>query len=106
MRIITLALGWMISAAAFADCGTYACTNVKIEKLYVTATTNILVMTSGNEANLNCTGTSGKYVRLNLDNKNGALIYSTLLAARTADNFVKIVIVDGSDKCDISRVEY
>jgi hypothetical protein len=65
-----------------------------------------LVLTSGDESKLNCTGTDGNYVTLNTADKNHQLVYSALLAARTSNKPMQINVVAGSSGCLIERVEY
>lgn len=96
-----------LSLEVSAACQATYCDNVKVENLYITATGEIYVFTSGAESNLNCSGTSnGEYLTLNTSDKNYKEIYSALLSARTIDQPMKININDGSVGCTIERVEY
>ncbi len=96
----------LMPLSVHGDCGNLGCVDVKIENIYVTANSNVLVMTSGDETSLGCTETTGKYLVLDTDDKNSNLIYSSILAARTAEREIKFVIKSGSSNCSISRVEY
>lgn len=106
VKLITLMFLAICSTPSKAICESNSCWDVKIENLYVTAQSNIIVTTSGDESVLPCSGTDGKYVTLNTEHKNSDYIYSTLLAARTADKSVQIVVYPGSEGCIIDRIEY
>ncbi len=88
-----------------ADCSSLGCQNVAVENLYVTATSSTLVMTSGDESQLNCSGTDGRYVTLNVNDPQHELIYSALLTAMAMQKNIQVNIVPGSVGCTIQRVE-
>lgn len=106
LKLFAIFIPFMLSAEVMANCaGTY-CANVKVENLYTTTTGNILLMTSGDESKLTCSGTDGSYVTLNTDDRNSDKVFSILLAAKTADKAVGVRITANSGGCEIQRVEY
>lgn len=94
------------SAYSYAGCASTACTDVAIENLYIRASGGILVLTSGDESQLTCSGTDGTYFTLDANSANSDKIYAALLAAQTTNKKVQINTVNGSDGCVINRIEY
>jgi hypothetical protein len=103
---ITLILLSFYSTQAFSVCTARSCSNVTIDNLYITTTGNTLVITSGDEANLNCTGTDGKYMTLVTTDSNSKAVFAALLAARTTDKPVSLRVNEGSVGCTVQRIEY
>lgn len=104
-KFLSLMVLSLIPAFAYSDCLNRACTNVTIENLYITSTSNIIVETSGDESKLNCSGTGGLYFTLSTDAKNAEFIFSALLTAVAANKSVQVNTYDNSDGCMIERVE-
>lgn len=94
------------SAYSFAECASTSCVGVVIENLYIRANGSILVITSGDESQLTCSGTDGTYFTLDTSSTNSNLIYSALLAAQTANKQIQINTSKDSVGCVISRIEY
>ena len=89
---------------AYAHCAAFACTNVKIERVYLNASGPIHIATDGDETALNCTAVSDVYVTLNPSAPNADAIYSTLLAAHIAGKRVTIRIEGSSPDCEIRYI--
>ncbi len=89
-----------------ADCSGNSCNSVYVDLLYVRASGDVSVGTSGTETGLNCTpgGTNGVYLKLYKSDLSSDFIYSTLLAAQMANRQVKIRISEGSSDCHISYI--
>lgn len=77
-----------------------------IENLYISSNGNTLVITSGDESILDCSGTDGKYFTLPSSDKNSKAVFSVLLTARTTGKPVFLVVNQGSVGCTVNRVEY
>lgn len=103
---VTLILLSSYSTQVFSACTAGTCSNVTIENLYITAAGNTLVITSGDESILNCTGTDGKYMTLVTADSNSKAVFAALLAARTSDKPVSLRVNEGSTGCTVQRVEY
>lgn len=97
-----LIAGLMLPLISFADCSTKACSPVTVDMLYVTANSNILVGTSGDESKLTCGTASEGYVTLLKSSSNFEIMYSTLLASRMASQTVRIRISENTPECSIS----
>ncbi len=91
---------------SFAGCASTACTDVAIENLYIRASGDILVITSGDESQLTCSGTDGTYFTLDNNTENSDKIYAALIAAQTANKKIQINTTQGSNGCVINRIEY
>ncbi len=96
----------LLSSANYAnaDCNGNICSSVYVDVLYVRATGDVSVATSGTETGLNCTpgGTHGAYLRLHKSDLSSDFVYSALLAAQMANKQVNIRTVEGSSDCKIS----
>ena len=79
-----------MTISANAACVATGCNNVKITKLYMTATGTLYVGTDGIEANLACGGVSGKYMSLKEGDVGKNAMYSLLLTAKTTNTPVSI----------------
>ena len=100
-RILLILLGICFSITANAECSSKSCSAVNVEMLYVQKDADVLVGTSGTEANLNCGTASNGYVTLLSSSDNFNVMYSTLLASRMANKSVRIRISESSEKCTI-----
>ena len=104
-----LAIG-TISTATYAGCTASGCSNVTVDKLYMTATGTLYVGTSGDEKALNCAGGAGNggvanvYVSLKEGDVGKNAMYSLLLTAKTTGKKVKIRIVEGSSDCKVMYI--
>jgi len=94
-----------ITVSIHAGCTATGCSNVTIDKLYMTATGTLYVGTSGDESKLNCTSPGGgKYMSLAEGDVGKNAMYSLLLTAKTTKQKVKLRIVDGDPKCKVMYV--
>ena len=107
MSVLTLG---MISSSVYGGCVASGCSNVTIDKLYMTATGTLYVGTSGDEKALNCAGGAGNggvanvYMSLKEGDVGKNAMYSLLLTAKTTKQKVKLRIEDGSADCRVTYV--
>jgi len=107
--IMALTLG-LSSAYLQADCIASGCSDVTVDKLYMTASGTLYVGTSGDEKNLNCAGGEGDggianvYMSLDKDDAGQNAMYSLLLTAQTTGKTVKIRIEEDTDDCRVAYV--
>ena len=85
-----------------AECiGTY-CTKVTVERLYVVANGDILIETSGNELNLNCTSGGNGYFTIPNEHTSKNIFYSMLLTAKTTKEKLFLAPIAASPICELS----
>lgn len=66
MRLFAILISaFLIPATAWAECNNTGCWNVYVDQIYVRASGNNLIQTSGNETLLNCTADSGIFLEIN-----------------------------------------
>jgi len=86
----------------YAGCSANGCYGVTIDRLSVTDAGKVLVGTTGNESQLDCTPGAGVYMQLTNGSAGQNAIYSMLLTAQTTKKPVNLRIVNGSAGCTIS----
>ena len=91
----------LISFVAKADCTVNACSNVYVDRLYLTAAGIVYVGSSGDESKLGCTPQDGVYMSLVLADPAGKSMYATLLAAQATNRTVMLRIENNSVGCRI-----
>jgi len=91
-----------ITTAVFANCSATGCYNVKVEKVLVATTGDILVATSGTEANLNCSSVVNQYMTVAVNNPGKNAMYSMFLTATTTGKKMTMAIIPSSAGCKIS----
>ncbi|MDR6984476.1 hypothetical protein J2X32_003120 [Rheinheimera pacifica] len=96
----------IFSGLSYADCISYICQNVYVDKLYTNTSGIVYVATSGDETKLDCNAESNVYLTFNLSDPAGDVYYSTLLAAQISDRKVSIRIVNGSQGCKIAYITH
>ena len=96
--------GLFISLATIvnADCNTGSCSGVTIDNLYAMSNGTIMVETTGNEKNLNCTSYGAGFTSIDPNAAGKNAIYSLLLTAQTTNKNVYIRIVENSVNCRIA----
>jgi hypothetical protein len=90
-----------LNTVAYADCSENGCYNVTIDRLSVTDLGKILVGTSGDEGNLDCTAGAGVYLQVTNDSVGQNAIYSMLLTAKTTNKPINIRIENDSAGCTV-----
>ncbi len=106
---ILIAAFVILPTAAGATCAGKACNGIYIDMLYPnnTATAKVYIQTTGDESLLtDCTAFNGNSFTLEVTTDAAKAIYSTLLAALTADRPIDVVGVTGSNECEIAFVRY
>ena len=98
MSVLALSVSTVV---ANAGCSGTSCSNVKIEKLYMTAGGTLYVGTDGTESALNCASPAGKYVSLAEGDVGKNAMYSLLLTAMTTNKKVSIKVVPNSETCKV-----
>ena len=103
---ILFVISILYASASYADCAGNSCTDVYVDKLYVTANSSELIYigTSGNESQLDCEAHAGVYAILDSSQGNAEKIYSTLLAAQLANKKVRIRITTNTVGCKVSYI--
>lgn len=101
-RILCMIALFFGAGSAFAECTATACVDVRITQLYVTASGNVHVKTSGNPALLNCSPASGVFITLDMSLPNSKELYALLLSAHLQGKPVAIRIEDNSQGCIIA----
>lgn len=107
MRLSRIACAFLaaFSSPAWATCGTNACSNNTIVRLYVSTDNNIYVKISDNLTPLNCAPLQDEYLTLRRSDPNSDSIYSMLLTSQAMNRILtRIRIVEGSSGCTISYV--
>jgi len=95
-----------MSSSLYAGCTATACSNVTVDKLYMTDTGTLYVGTSGDENALNCgsAATAGVYVSLKEGDVGKNAMYSLLLTAKTTGKKVTIRIKESTPDCKVFYV--
>lgn len=102
-QALTLISSIFIAGNVLAACSDYLCVDVRVDKLYVSPSSNIInIGTSGTENNLSCTPFGNYYVQLDITKPTAKEAYSTLLAAQIAKKQVNIILASDSNPCAIS----
>lgn len=96
-----LAMGTLTSVA-MAGCSANGCYNVKVKKLLVATSGDILVATDGDETALNCGSVVGQYMTVPVNNPGKNAMYSMFLTAMTTDKSITAVIIPSTTGCKIS----
>jgi len=91
-----------ITTAVFADCSAKGCYNVTVKKVLVATTGDILVATSGTEANLNCDSVVDQYMTVPVNNPGKNAMYSMFLTATTTGKKMTMAIIPSTTGCKIS----
>ncbi|WP_311270684.1 hypothetical protein [Sphingobium sp. WCS2017Hpa-17] len=107
MKFLRIACAFLsaLSAPAWAACGTNACNNVTIVRLYVSTDNNIYVKISDNITPLNCAPLQDEYLTLRRSEPNSDAIYSMLLTSQAMNRILtRIRIVEGSGGCTVAYV--
>lgn len=106
LRRIACAFLAGLSSPAWAACGTNACGNVTITRLWAGTEGKVYVQISDSLAPLDCTPLNSEYMTLLRSDTNSDWIYATLLTSLTAaaGKLERIRIVEGSSGCTISYV--
>ncbi|NRD72032.1 hypothetical protein HQQ94_01990 [Shewanella sp. VB17] len=106
-RMLKLAVGTLalsLTSSAYAACRSTGCEDVYVDILYVNASGIIHIGTSGDETLMSCTATSGVYATLKRSEPAADMIFSTLLAAQTANKKVHIRTEAKSADCKVLYV--
>ncbi len=93
----------LIPSLSNAECGTEHCVDVYIEQIYVRDTGKNLILTSGTESQLDCSG-PGDWLEI-ADTENKKDLLSVLMAAMIAKKRTRIVVKGAGELCDIRHVE-
>ncbi|MDQ7085362.1 MAG: hypothetical protein Q9M36_10745 [Sulfurovum sp.] len=97
-------LGTLLTTNIYAACDATGCNEVTIDRLYALDTNDILIETSGIEANLNCTSFGGASSVITLEDSNPSknIFFSLLLTAQTTNQKVYIAITPNSTNCSMA----
>jgi len=92
----------LTAQAANAQCFSYYCSDVVIERIYVFPNGPTLLVTSSDQAPLNCTQENGMYLTLDMGQPQSAVMYSFFLAVHLQQKKVMVRIEEGSQGCKIA----
>ena len=94
-----------ISSPVWANCGSNACQNMTITRLFISTNNKIYVKISDNITSLNCTPVEGQYLTLLRSSPNSDAIYSMLMTTQAMGRVLtRIRIVEGTAGCTIQYV--
>lgn len=104
--LATTALIGLTASSLYAGCTSTGCSDVTVEKLYMTYNGTLYVGTSGDEKKLNCGSaeTAGVYMSLKEGDVGKNAMYSLLLTAKTTGKKVKVRIQEGTPDCRVLYV--
>lgn len=91
----------LVSFVAKADCSGNGCSDVYVDRLYLTSAGTVYVGTSGDETKLSCAAEGGVYVSLILADPAGKIMYATLLAAQATNRPVFLRTESNSVGCRV-----
>lgn len=92
----------LVSFVAKADCSANGCSDVYVDRIYLTAAGIAYIGTSGDESKLGCAAEGGVYVSLALADPAGKSMYATLLAAQATNRTVFLRTENNSVGCRVS----
>ena len=98
-----LALG-TLATTANAVCNSTNCYNVTVTKVLAMDTGGVLIGTSGDEQQLNCTSPGTYFMTLKYGTDGQQVLYSTLLTAFATGKLVNIRIKEGTADCEIAFI--
>lgn len=102
-KILISALAMIaLSTMANAACSATGCYNVKVIKVLVTTSGDILLATDGTEASLNCDSVVDQYMTVTVNNPGKNAMYSMFLTAMTTGKKITASIIPSSAGCKIS----
>lgn len=95
-----------LSSPALAVCGTNACSDVTITRLWTAADGKAYVKISDDISPLNCSPLNSEYLTLLQSDSSSAWVYSAMLTSFTAlgGKLARIRINEGTGGCTISYV--
>ncbi len=105
-RILLLILICLLLAPlARADCSGVSCTDVLITRMFITASGNSVISTSGDESQLSCNAGPSGYITLRTGQSNYNAVYSLILAAHTTGSPLWVrTTTHSSGSCDVFYV--
>lgn len=107
---IGILLNVVLATAINAGCMATGCSDVTVDRLYMTANGTLYIGTSGDEKALNCAGGAGNggvsnvYVSLKEGDVGKNAMYSLLLTAKTTKQKIRVRIEEGTPDCHVLYV--
>lgn len=98
------ALLFVFATPLFADCSTKYCSGVYVDLLYVKASGEHVLGTSGDERLLNCNAVSDVYVTIPKSENEDVLI-STLMTAQATGRKVLVRIRENTSNCEVIYIK-
>lgn len=103
MKLVICSIFVLFTSFAVADCSDVRCSNVTVDRIYITDSGRVRVGTSGDEKLLSCTPSGGRYIWIP-KSENEGLIVSSFMTAQATGRSVMVRVKDSSvySDCELS----